>query len=76
MYQHGTVTAVRQAPRRPTIRPAMIHAQIVLLDRFDPLEALALHEVLCAGGTASGGALTAQLVSPDGPGPVADLVLG
>jgi transcriptional regulator GlxA family with amidase domain len=49
----------------------MIRAQVVLLDRFDPLDAVALHEMLCAGGTVSGGALTVQLVSPDGPGPVA-----
>jgi transcriptional regulator GlxA family with amidase domain len=42
-------------------------AQIVLYDGFDPLDVIAPFEVLYAGGTASGGALSVQLVSADGP---------
>ena len=42
-------------------------AQIVLFDGFDPLDVIAPFEVLYAGGTASGGALSVQLVSADGP---------
>lgn len=44
-----------------------MHAQIVLFDGFDPLDAIAPFEVLYAGATASGGALTVQLVSAEGP---------
>jgi transcriptional regulator GlxA family with amidase domain len=44
-----------------------MHAQIVLFDGFDPLDAIAPFEVLYAGGTASGGALTTELVSAEGP---------
>lgn len=44
-----------------------MHAQIVLFDGFDPLDVIAPFEVLYAGGTASGGALTVQLVSAEGP---------
>jgi putative intracellular protease/amidase len=44
-----------------------MHAQIVLFDGFDPLDVIAPYEVLYAGGTASGGALTVQLVSAEGP---------
>src|SRR5215469_6302489 len=44
-----------------------MHAQIVLFDGFDPLDVVAPYEVLYAGGTASGGALTVELVSAEGP---------
>ncbi|MCF3102208.1 DJ-1/PfpI family protein [Streptomyces roseoverticillatus] len=44
-----------------------MHAQIVLFDGFDPLDVIAPYEVLYAGGAASGGALTVELVSAEGP---------
>ncbi|MFB8348706.1 DJ-1/PfpI family protein [Streptomyces niveus] len=44
-----------------------MHAQIVLFDGFDPLDVVAPYEVLYAGGTASGGAVTVELVSAEGP---------
>lgn len=44
-----------------------MHAQIVLFDGFDPLDVIAPFEVLHAGGTASAGALTVELVSAEGP---------
>ena len=44
-----------------------MHAQIVLFDGFDPLDVIAPFEVLYAGGMASGGALTVQMVSAEGP---------
>jgi transcriptional regulator GlxA family with amidase domain len=44
-----------------------MHAQIVLFDGFDPLDVIAPFEVLSAGATASGEALTVQLVSAEGP---------
>ncbi|MFF8542190.1 DJ-1/PfpI family protein [Streptomyces werraensis] len=44
-----------------------MHAQIVLFDGFDPLDVVAPYEVLYAGGTASGGALTVELVTAEGP---------
>lgn len=44
-----------------------MHVQIVLFDGFDPLDAIAPFEVLHAGGTASGGAVSVELVSADGP---------
>ncbi len=44
-----------------------MHAQIVLFDGFDPLDVVAPYEVLYAGGTASGGALSVELVSAEGP---------
>lgn len=43
-----------------------MHAQIVLFDGFDPLDVVAPFEVLLAGGAAAGGALTVQLVAPEG----------
>ncbi|KAB2590109.1 DJ-1/PfpI family protein [Streptomyces arboris] len=43
-----------------------MHAQIVLFDGFDPLDVVAPFEVLHAGGTASGGSLTVELVSAEG----------
>ncbi|MFF0066076.1 DJ-1/PfpI family protein [Streptomyces sp. NPDC005279] len=42
-------------------------AQIVLFDGFDPLDVIAPYEVLGAGGTVAGGALTVELVSAEGP---------
>jgi len=44
-----------------------MHAQIVLFDGFNPLDVIAPYEVLWAGGAASGGALTVELVSAEGP---------
>jgi transcriptional regulator GlxA family with amidase domain len=41
-------------------------AQIVLFDGFDPLDAIAPYEVLFAGGTFTGGAVTVELVSAEG----------
>lgn len=48
-----------------------MHAQIVLYDGFDPLDVVAPYEVLYAGGTASGGAVSVELVSAEGPRDVA-----
>jgi transcriptional regulator GlxA family with amidase domain len=44
-----------------------LHAQIVLFDGFDPLDVIAPYEVLYAGGAASDGAVTVELVSAEGP---------
>ncbi|UQI45512.1 DJ-1/PfpI family protein [Streptomyces sp. HU2014] len=44
-----------------------MHAQIVLFDGFDPLDVIAPYEVLYAGGIASGGAVSVELVSAEGP---------
>ncbi|MEV5434061.1 DJ-1/PfpI family protein [Streptomyces sp. NPDC052701] len=44
-----------------------MHAQIVLFDGFDPLDVIAPYEVLYAGGTASEGRLSVELVSAEGP---------
>ncbi|MER7172816.1 DJ-1/PfpI family protein [Streptomyces mesophilus] len=44
-----------------------MHAQIVLFDGFDPLDAIAPFEVLSAGGVAAHGQLTVELVSAEGP---------
>ncbi|MFF3213274.1 DJ-1/PfpI family protein [Streptomyces sp. NPDC002886] len=44
-----------------------MHAQIVLFDGFDPLDVIAPYEVLHAGGAASGGAVSVELVSAEGP---------
>ncbi|MCY0936839.1 hypothetical protein [Streptomyces sp. H34-S4] len=44
-----------------------MHAQIVLFDGFDPLDVIAPYEVLYAGGTACGGAVSVELVSAEGP---------
>ncbi len=41
-------------------------AQIVLFDGFDPLDVVGPFEVLLAGGMASGGAVTVELVSAEG----------
>ncbi|MFG1932183.1 DJ-1/PfpI family protein [Mycobacterium sp. NPDC048908] len=44
-----------------------MHAQIVLFDGFDPLDAIAPFEVLAAGSEAVGGDLEVELVSAEGP---------
>ncbi|MFG3043618.1 DJ-1/PfpI family protein [Streptomyces sp. NPDC048241] len=44
-----------------------MHVQVVLFDGFDPLDVIAPYEVLYAGGTASDGAVTVELVSAEGP---------
>lgn len=44
-----------------------MHAQIVLFDGVDPLDVIAPYEVLYAGGIASSGALSVELVSAEGP---------
>lgn len=44
-----------------------MHIQIALFDGFDPLDVIAPYEVLYAGGTASDGAVTVELVSAEGP---------
>ena len=44
-----------------------MYAQVVLFDGFDPLDVIAPYEVLWAGGAASGGVLTVELVSAEGP---------
>jgi transcriptional regulator GlxA family with amidase domain len=44
-----------------------MHTQIVLFDGFDPLDVIAPYEVLYAGGWASDGAVTVELVAADGP---------
>ncbi|MFJ9036882.1 DJ-1/PfpI family protein [Streptomyces sp. NPDC102406] len=44
-----------------------MHIQVVLFDGFDPLDAVAPYEVLYAGGSASGGAVSVELVSAEGP---------
>lgn len=55
-------------PVSVTLYPLWIpHAQVVLFDGFDPLDVIAPFEVLHAGGIASAGALTVELVSAEGP---------
>ncbi|MER6306859.1 MULTISPECIES: DJ-1/PfpI family protein [unclassified Streptomyces] len=44
-----------------------MHIQVVLFDGFDPLDAIAPFEVLHAGGSASDGAVTVEMVSAEGP---------
>ncbi len=58
----------RSAARLATI--SLVNAQILLFDGFDPLDAIAPFEVLCAGSDALGGELTVELVAADGPRPV------
>ncbi|TMR42341.1 DJ-1/PfpI family protein [Actinomadura geliboluensis] len=43
-----------------------MHVQIVLFDGFDPLDVVAPYEVLYAGGIASAGAVSVELVSAEG----------
>ena len=47
-----------------------MHAQIVLFDGFDPLDAIAPFEVLAAGSEEVGGELDVEFVSAEGPRPV------
>jgi transcriptional regulator GlxA family with amidase domain len=47
-----------------------VHAQIVLFDGFDPLDAIAPFEVLAAGSQEVGGELEVEFVSAEGPRPV------
>ena len=47
-----------------------VHAQIVLFDGFDPLDAIAPFEVLAAGSEEVGGELDVEFVSAEGPRPV------
>ncbi|MFF9090987.1 DJ-1/PfpI family protein [Streptomyces sp. NPDC014991] len=44
-----------------------MHIQVVLFDGFDPLDVIAPYEVLHAGGMASEGAVSVELVSAEGP---------
>jgi transcriptional regulator GlxA family with amidase domain len=44
-----------------------MHIQVVLFDGFDALDVVAPYEVLYAGGMASDGAVTVELVSAEGP---------
>ncbi|MFB8025035.1 MULTISPECIES: DJ-1/PfpI family protein [unclassified Streptomyces] len=44
-----------------------MHVQIVLFDGFDPLDVIAPYEVFHAGGAASGGQVSVELVSAEGP---------
>ncbi|MEU5090621.1 DJ-1/PfpI family protein [Streptomyces sp. NPDC021356] len=44
-----------------------MHIQVVLFDGFDPLDAIAPYEVLYAGGSASDGAVSVELVTAEGP---------
>jgi transcriptional regulator GlxA family with amidase domain len=44
-----------------------MHAQIVLFDAFDPLDAIAPFEVLAAGSDAVAGDLVVELVTAEGP---------
>jgi putative intracellular protease/amidase len=43
-----------------------MHTQVVLFDGFDPLDAIAPYEVLYAGGSATDGAVTVELVTAEG----------
>ena len=44
-----------------------MYAQIVLFNGFDPLDVVAPYEVLWAGGAATDGMITVELVSAEGP---------
>ncbi|MFC8172325.1 hypothetical protein [Streptomyces sp. NPDC057325] len=44
-----------------------MHVPVVVFDGFDPLDGIAPHEALYAGGLAPGGAVTVELVSAEGP---------
>lgn len=44
-----------------------MHAQIVLFDGFDPLDAIAPFEVLAARSDAIGGELVVEMVTAEGP---------
>lgn len=45
----------------------LVHAQIVLFDGFDPLDAIAPYEVLAAGAVVAGADIRAELVTAEGP---------
>jgi len=66
----------RLAIRRRCLDDEHVHAQIVLFDGFDPLDAIAPFEVLAAGSEAVGGELQVALVSAEGPRPVVSGTLG
>ncbi len=51
----------------PLLKDVLMHAQIVLFDGFDPLDVIAPFEVLHAGGSASAGSVSVELVSAEGP---------
>lgn len=53
-----------------------MHAQFVLFDGFDPLDVIAPYEVLSAGGAASSGAVSVELVSAEGPREVVSGIAG
>jgi putative intracellular protease/amidase len=64
------VTTWRAGPfsaRAAVISVGAMHAQIVLFDGFDALDAIAPFEVFTAGGIFSGGRITTELVSAEGP---------
>ncbi len=63
--QRGHLATVRFGTAIATITP--VYAQIVLFDGFDPLDAIAPFEVLCAGSDAVGGELIVELVAAEGP---------
>ncbi|MCX2729981.1 DJ-1/PfpI family protein [Saccharopolyspora sp. NFXS83] len=44
-----------------------MHAQFVLFDGFDPLDAIGPYETLLAGGGATGGLLTGEFATAEGP---------
>lgn len=50
-----------------TIVTTSLRAQVALYDSFDPLDVIAPFEVLHAAGEVSGGALTVELASAEGP---------
>ena len=54
----------------------MMYAQIVLFDGFDPFDVIAPYEVLWSGGVATGGILTVEFVSAEGPREVASGLAG
>lgn len=58
------------------MKKSSLHAQVVLFDGFDPLDVVAPYEVLYAGGIASEGAVTVELVSAEGPREVISSVRG
>lgn len=43
-----------------------MHVQVILFDGFDPLDVIAPYEVFHVGGSVSGSAVTAELVSAEG----------
>lgn len=47
-----------------------MHAQFILFDGYDALDVIGPYETILAGGDASGGLITAELASAEGPRPV------